>query len=88
MTDLGTVWRIARRELRERGRSKTYLITSVVTALLIVGLILIPQLLDGGTDDYKVGTVGSGNEPIIEGAELLGNANVEPGAEEIGRAHV
>jgi len=81
VTDLGTVWRIARRELRERGRSKTYLITSVVTALLIVGLILIPQLLDGGTDDYKVGTVGSGNEPIIEGAELLGNANVEPGAE-------
>ncbi|HLF42281.1 MAG TPA: ABC transporter permease [Acidimicrobiia bacterium] len=81
MSDLGIVWQIARRELRERGRSKAYLITSAVTAILVVGLILVPRLLDGGTDEYEVGSIGSGNEAIIEAAELLANANDEPEAE-------
>jgi ABC-2 type transport system permease protein len=81
MTDLGTVWQIARRELKERGRSKAYLITTVVTALLVVGLILLPQLLTGGTDDFQVGAIGAGNEAIIAAAELLSNANDEPDAE-------
>jgi len=81
MSGLGTVWQIARRELKERGRSKAYLITSVVTAVLVVALILVPRLLDGGTNEYHVGSVGSRNEEIIEAAELLGNANDEPDAE-------
>jgi len=78
---LGIVWQIARRELRERGRSKAYLVTSAVTAILVVALVLVPRLLDGGTDIFEVGSVGSGNEAIVEAGELLGNANDEPDAE-------
>ncbi|HET7846587.1 MAG TPA: hypothetical protein VFL72_03780, partial [Acidimicrobiia bacterium] len=81
MSDLGIVWQIASRELRERGRSKAYLITSLVTAILVVGLILVPRLLSGGTDEFDVGSVGSDNEAIIESAVLLANANDEPDAE-------
>ena len=81
MSALGIVWQIARRELRERGRSKAYLVTSAVTALLVVALVLVPGLLDGGTDIYEVGSVGSDNGAIVEAGELLGNANDEPDAE-------
>jgi ABC-2 type transport system permease protein len=79
MTNVGTVWQIARREIKERGRSRAYLVTTVVTLLLVVGLVIVPGLIGGGTSNYTVGSLGDGNDPIIEAAEALGNANDEPG---------
>jgi len=81
MSSLGTVWQIARREIRERGKSKSYLITTLVTFLLVVGLVLVPGLIGGDTTEYIVGTVGEGNGPILVAAELLGNAADEPDAD-------
>jgi ABC-2 type transport system permease protein len=78
---MGTVWQIAYREIRERGRSKAYLLTTLLTLLLVVGLVVVPGLIGGGTSEYTVGSVGEGNEPIITAAELLGNATDEPGDE-------
>ncbi|HSO49714.1 MAG TPA: ABC transporter permease, partial [Acidimicrobiia bacterium] len=78
---MGTVWQIASREIRERGRSKAYLLTTLLTLLLVVGLVVVPSLIGGGTSEYTVGSVGEGNEPIISAAELLGNATDEPGDE-------
>jgi ABC-2 type transport system permease protein len=78
---LGTVWEVALREIREHGRSKSFLITTAVTLLIVVGLVVVPSLIGGGTTDYTVGMVGEGNEPIVAAAELLGNANDEEGAE-------
>jgi ABC-2 type transport system permease protein len=81
VSSLRTVWQIALREIREHGRSKSFLITTAVTFILVAALVIVPGLLGGGTDEYTVGTVGEGNEPIITAAEQLGNAADEPGAE-------
>jgi len=78
MSPLGTMWQIAQREIRERGRSKAYLITTLLTLLLVAGLVVVPGLIGGGTSDYTVGTVGDANDPIVAAAELLGNAGDEP----------
>jgi ABC-2 type transport system permease protein len=81
MSDLGVAWQVARRELTERGRSKAYLLTTLITLLVVVALIVLPSIFGGGTDEYQVGSVGQGNTQIIEAGELLANANDEPDAE-------
>lgn len=82
MTATSIIWQVARREITERGRSKAYLITTVVTLLLVLGLVIVPSLLGGGTEEYTIGSIGEGNQPIVESAELLRNAGDEPEDEE------
>lgn len=77
MSKLASTWAIAMREVRERGRSKAYLLTSAFTLLIVVGIIVIPGFFEGGTEEYEVGSVGDGNQEIVETAERIGNANVE-----------
>lgn len=79
MTGFGAMWQVALREITERARSKAYLITTIVTILLVLALILIPNMLSGGTDESSVGSVGEGNDAIIATAVELGNAGDEPG---------
>jgi ABC-2 type transport system permease protein len=81
MSSARTVWQIAMREIREHGRSKSFLITTAVTFLLVAALVVVPGLIGGGTSEYTIGSVGEGNEPIISAAEQLGNASDEPDAE-------
>lgn len=76
-----TMWQVAGREIREHGRSRSFLITSVFTFLLVAGLVVVPGMVGGGTSEYTVGSVGEGNEPIVIAAEQLGNATDEPGEE-------
>ncbi len=76
-----TVWQIAMREIREHGRSKSFLITTLVTLLLVAALVIVPGLIGGDTSEYTVGGIGEGNEPIVAAAEQLGNASDEPDAE-------
>lgn len=79
MSPMATIWQVARREVTERGRSKAYLITSAVTLLIVLALITLPNLFGDETDEYNVGSVGVGNEEIVDAAGLLGNAYVEEG---------
>ncbi len=81
MSSFGTVLRIAMREIREHGKSKSFLITSGITFLLVAALVVVPGLIGDSTSEYTVGTVGEGNEPIVAAAEHLGNAGDEPDAE-------
>ena len=81
MSSVRTVWQIARREIREHGRSKSFLITTAVTFLLVGGLVIVPGLIGGDTSEYTIGSVGEGNEQIVTAAEQLGNASDEPDAE-------
>lgn len=81
MSRLSNVWQIAGREIRERGRSKAFLFSSLAVLLLVAALVILPGLLSGGTDEYTVGSVGEGNSEIISGAETLANANDEPDSE-------
>ncbi len=72
---------VAAREIKERARTKAYLITTLLTLLIIVGLIVVPPLVEGGTDEFSIGVSGEGNTAIVEAAELLANANDGPDAE-------
>lgn len=80
MTGLGALWQIALREIRERLRSRAYIITTGLTILIVLGLVVLPSVLSGGTEKSTVGVVGQGNQVIIDTAVALGNANDEPGA--------
>lgn len=77
MSGFRAMWQVALREIRERLRSKAYLITTGLTILIVLGIIIVPQMFDGGTDEYEVGTVGEGNEEIISTAVALSNADDE-----------
>ena len=81
MSSLQTTWQVAWREIKDRGRSRAYLITTVATVLLVLGVILVPQALGGGTADHRVGLVGEGGVAIVDRAVQLGNANDDRGAE-------
>lgn len=72
---------VARRELRERGRSRSFLISLAVTVLIVAGVVIVPQLVGGGPDEYLIGVVGEGNEPIIAAARELTAAELDEGEE-------
>ena len=78
MTGFSALWQVAKREITERARSKAYLITTVSTVLIVIGLIVVPTLFGGDTEESTVGSVGQGNREIVETAVELGNANDEP----------
>ncbi|HEX6947735.1 MAG TPA: ABC transporter permease [Acidimicrobiia bacterium] len=72
---------VAMREMREGLRSKTFLITTAITILIVAAIVVVPRLLEGGADHYTVGLVGDGGAEIVDAAVRLGNANVEDGDE-------
>lgn len=81
MRPLATVWQVAFREIKERGRSRAYLLTTAATVLLVLGVIVVPQMLDRGTDQFEVGLLGEGGAAIVERATQLGTASDDPGSE-------
>ena len=81
MSSIAIMWQVARREVKERGRSRAYLLTTVFTFLIVLALVVVPGLIGGDTDEFTVGSVGEDNDAIVRSAELLGNALDEPDAE-------
>lgn len=62
---------VAWRELRERGRSKAYIISTIFTLILLGGAIALPALFGGDPTTYEVGLVGEGGDPIVATASAL-----------------
>ncbi len=77
MSSLAAIRLVALRELKERGKSKPYLFTSVITILLVLTIIILPAVIGTDTETYDVGSVGSGNSEIAATAELLANIGDE-----------
>ncbi|MCI0679018.1 MAG: hypothetical protein L0Z63_08245, partial [Actinobacteria bacterium] len=71
---------VALREIRERGRTKGYLISTVLTLLVVVALVVLPRVL-GGPEEHTVGLVGAGNEEIVAAAVEVATAGDTPGEE-------
>ncbi len=65
---IGLVWR---REVRERARSKVFMIGTVATLLIITAIFVLPQLIDPGPDEVSIGQIGADSAPIIATAKLL-----------------
>lgn len=59
MIGLHQAWLVAARELRERGRSRVFLISVLLMLVGAVGAIILPALLDTGPETKNVGLAGS-----------------------------
>ncbi len=72
MKGLRPVWMVARRELRERLKSRTYRITTVILLLIVLGAIVVPQVAgdDEGTT-YDLGLVGETSSDLLSTLEVL-----------------
>ena len=62
---------VAMRELRERGRSKAYLISTVFTVIILAGVFILPSIIGGGGDEHEIGVVGDGGPQVIATAEEI-----------------
>lgn len=66
------------RELKERGRTKTYIFSAIFTLLLLAAAIIVPDLLSRGDVTWKVGSLGKGNDSILEVAATIGRDETDP----------
>lgn len=68
-------WRVMRlvtmREIRERMRSKVFILSSLLTVVLVLALVFIPVIAGDRTEAFDLGLVGSGNDGIVAGVERL-----------------
>lgn len=81
MTGFQGVRLVALRELRERGKSKAYLISTVFTVIILVGAIVVPGLISGGPEEYEIGLVGEGGEEVVATATEIANRDLTEGEE-------
>ncbi|HJR93443.1 MAG TPA: hypothetical protein VJ938_13445, partial [Acidimicrobiia bacterium] len=71
MSGFKGVWLVAARELKERGRSKAYLISSIFTIIIVLGAIFVPALLGGDGTTHQIGLVGDGGQELVDAAAAL-----------------
>lgn len=62
---------IARREITQRLRDKAFFISTAFTVVVILGIVLVPQLVDGGDNERRVGVTGEASRPLAEALEGL-----------------
>jgi ABC-2 type transport system permease protein len=88
MSGFNGVWLVAARELRERGRSKAYLISSVFTIVLLLGAIFVPALIGGDSTTHEIGLVGEGGQELVAAAAELAEQRAEGEPAEQFETHV
>jgi ABC-2 type transport system permease protein len=70
MTTLDGIRLVARREVTERSREKSFLISTVVTLVILCGFIVIPKVFfSDRTTTWDVGLVGAGSAPLARPLE-------------------
>ena len=55
MNDVRQTWLVAAREIRERGRSRAFLVSLLLMLLAVAAAIALPALLDNGAGTKDVG---------------------------------
>lgn len=67
-------WLVARREWNQRARSRAFLISTVISVLIIVALIVVPEMYGGGEKPTRtVGLVGETSSQLPTLLEASGN---------------
>lgn len=74
MSDLRQLWLVAVREMRERSRSRAFRASVVVMMLVVVGVIVVPALLDSGATTSDVGLAGSVPDELASAIEAQSDA--------------
>jgi len=62
---------ITRREITQRLHDKAFLISTAFTAIIILGIVLVPQLVGGDDDEQRLGVAGEASRPLAEALEGL-----------------
>lgn len=76
MNELGQVWMVASREFRERGRSRAFKASLVVMILIVVAMIVVPSMIEGGPARWDIGVVGTTPDGFADTVEAQA-ANVD-----------
>lgn len=76
MNSVEAIKLVATRELKERGRSKAYIISTIFTLVILVGVIVVPTLIGGDVTTHEIGLVGDGGEPLVSAAADLARERV------------
>lgn len=74
MNDVRQIWLVAVREVRERGRSRAFLIALVLMLVTVAGAIALPALLDSGADTKEVGLTGTVPAELAAAIQAQGDA--------------
>ena len=72
MSRLRAVWLVALREVVERGRSRAFGLSLLLSVALIVAGVILPSLIGGGQADQRLGIVGSPPAGLVEGLTTTG----------------
>ena len=75
MTAARSIWLVARREIRERSKGRTYRLTTLILAVVVVAAVVLPTII-GGDDEttYALGIVGSIHRDFVATLEVLADA--------------
>lgn len=68
-------WLVARREIRERGRSRGFRFGLLLMVAVVVALIIVPALFDGGTGSRTVGVAGATPRLLTSALAAQGDAS-------------
>ena len=69
MRGAGPIWLVARRELVERSRERSFIIGTIVTLVILAAVIIVPQLLgDDGPYEARVAFTSPAGEEIVRAA--------------------
>lgn len=65
----GPIWLVARRELVERSRERSFIVGTIVTLVILAAVIVVPELLgDDGPDEARVAVTSPAGEEIVRAA--------------------
>ena len=78
MTSWQAIRLVMGREIRERSRSGAFIVSVVLTLLLVAAVLFLPLIFADDDVHYEVGVVGDGNQAVIDSALALAN---RPGRE-------
>jgi len=59
-------WLVAKRELRERSRSRAFLASLAIMITAVVGVIALPAIIDASAGTKNVGVTGSNVDTLTE----------------------
>lgn len=73
MTSWQAIRLVMGREIRERSRSGAFIVSVVLTLLLVAAVLFLPLIFADDDVHYELGVVGDGNQAVIDAAVALAN---------------
>jgi ABC-2 type transport system permease protein len=66
MTTMNQGWLVARREMRERARSRGFRISTLLMLLVVIAMVVLPGLLDTSDTTQDVGVTGARSQSLAQ----------------------